>query len=172
MPHFDIKLCVNFREDIASEMRIEWGHAVAPAVSSRSRSTEVPVQSYASLCRLRVGQCGTGAGFFYKHCGAPYSFKHPSPTLILLIIWQCLQLKHLKIDYHTWKVGRFLEGCGLGVFGANICQESEKFCEIPRLVYPITRRRFKLETFRVHYFNTATSTCPEHPLHSKLFPYF
>jgi hypothetical protein len=68
---------------------------VAPAVSSRSHGVEVPVQSYASSRRLRVGQCGSGAGFSvstavlpyqYHSTIAPYSFMHPSPTLILLII--------------------------------------------------------------------------------------
>jgi hypothetical protein len=154
---------------------------VPPVVSSRYLAAEVPVQSYASSCRLRVGQCGTVAGFSvspavfpyqYHSTIAPYSFMQPSPTLILLVIWQCRQLTRLKIDYHKWQVSRFLEACGLGVFGREIYQESAKFCEMPRLVYPTTRRRFELETFRIHYLNTATSTCPEHPWHSKLFPDF
>jgi hypothetical protein len=75
---------------------------VAPAVSSRSVAAEVPVQSYASSCRLRVGNCDTGVG---KYCGvplsnystiAPYSFMLPSLTLILLIIWQRRQVRPLN----------------------------------------------------------------------------
>lgn len=82
---------------------------MAPAVSSRSVAAEVPIQSYASSCRLRGGQCGVGAGFSvstavfpyqYHSTIAPYPFMLPSPTLILLIIWQCRQVTRLKIDYH------------------------------------------------------------------------
>ena len=82
---------------------------MAPAVISRSLAAEVLVQSYASSCRLRVGQCGTGAGFSlitavypyqYHSTSAPYSFMHPSPTLIPLIMLQCLQATRLKIGEH------------------------------------------------------------------------
>jgi hypothetical protein len=82
---------------------------VAPAVSSRSVAAEVPVQSYASSCRLRAGQCGNGAGFIvstavflyqYHSTIAPYSFMHLSPTLILLMIRRCHQVTRLKPDYH------------------------------------------------------------------------
>ena len=77
---------------------------MAPAVSSRSLAAEVPVQSYARSGTLRIGHCGTGAGFSvstavfpyqYHSTIAPYSsFMHPSPTLLLLIIWQCRQVTH------------------------------------------------------------------------------
>jgi len=141
----------------------------------RSQFNPTPVYVGFALDNVALGQVfsvSTVVFPYQYHTSAPYSFMHPSPTLILSIIWQCRQVTRLKIDYHTWQVGRFLEGCGLGVFGTKIFQESEKFCEMPRLLYPITRRRFELETFRIHYLNTATSTCPEHPWHSKLFPYF
>jgi hypothetical protein len=55
---------------------------VAPAVSSRSLAAEVPVQSYASLCRLRFGQCGTGAGFFCKYCDVPLSVSYQCSVFI------------------------------------------------------------------------------------------
>jgi hypothetical protein len=36
---------------------------VVSAVGNWSLAAEVPVQTYSNSCRLRVGKCGTSAGF-------------------------------------------------------------------------------------------------------------